>query len=419
MPVWEANDTLADLFQWLTTKIGAISGIVTALGVICAAGLKVRTYFSRSRLLVPNAFPLPEIPGEQAIFAPDLPDLSTTLVGRERDIRNLTRTAQDSPLTFLYGESGSGKSTLVKLGVARDLAQSGTWIPIYVDIWGQDWIRGPYSSLASATDFALRALKLATDQPVTGETIVFRLVQLRSKTGRRPLLLFDQIDDYQNVHRDRFRNSDTGVFLGPDELCEANPFWRSLRDLLLSDTDSIHAVFVTREDAKAGLHCFEFMQPRVYPLSRLDSADAKQLIHRVAPETVVKNPQNGFRDLMERVVTELGRDQGGMVLAMQLRIALAGIGRITGPLTPSRFEQLGGVAGLGAQYVESATRNIPDSWPVLNSMAERTSDGRAKAVPLTRPQILQLVPPGHDVDPLLQTLVDARILRRRLPPREH
>ena len=71
------------------------------------------------------------------------PDLSTTMVGREQDIHSFTRAAQDYPMTFLYGESGSGKSTLIKLGVARELAQSRTWIPIYVDIWGQDWVHGP------------------------------------------------------------------------------------------------------------------------------------------------------------------------------------------------------------------------------------------------------------------------------------
>jgi ABC-type multidrug transport system ATPase subunit len=65
------------------------------------------------------------------------------LVGRERDIRDLTRAVQNRRLNFLYGESGSGKSTLIKLGLARELNQTGAWIPIYLDIWGQDWIRGP------------------------------------------------------------------------------------------------------------------------------------------------------------------------------------------------------------------------------------------------------------------------------------
>jgi hypothetical protein len=74
---------------------------------------------SRSRLRIPNAFPLPEIPGEQAIFAEQLTELPALLVGRETETRELARAVQNHRLTFLYGESGSGKSTVLKLGLAR------------------------------------------------------------------------------------------------------------------------------------------------------------------------------------------------------------------------------------------------------------------------------------------------------------
>ncbi|MCR8526398.1 ATP-binding protein, partial [Escherichia coli] len=142
-----------------------------ALSAVVGAIVKLRTHFTRSSLKSPNAFPLPEVPGEKTIFSSDVPNLDTMLVGRDAEVRNTVHTVQQHRLTFLYGESGSGKSTLLKLGLARELAQSGSWIPIYFDIWGQDWVRGPQKSLADATDFALRMLGLSTAEPVTVETV--------------------------------------------------------------------------------------------------------------------------------------------------------------------------------------------------------------------------------------------------------
>jgi hypothetical protein len=340
-----------------------ISECVAAMGVILAAVNRVWAYLKRSRLLVPNAFPLPEIPGELSIFEVSVPDLSTMLVGRQHQVDKLTEAIQNNRMTFLYGESGSGKSTLLKLGVARELVRSGSWVPIYVDVWGQNWISGPQKSLAGATDFSLRSLSLSKDQPVVAKTIIARLRAFRESTGRTPVLLLDQIDDYQNTHRAHFYSAETGVLLNPQEICEANPFWRNLRDLLLEPGDKIHIVLATRDDAQSGLHCFQFDEPRVFPLFRLDAADAKTLIHVLAPASVVDKPENGFNDLMDKIVAELGHDHGGKVLPMQLRVALAGVGREEGPLTPSLLDHLGGVAGLGAKYLESVISNLPPLGP--------------------------------------------------------
>jgi hypothetical protein len=374
---------------------------------------------TRSPLIPPNAFPLPEVPGQQAIFDPQYPSLQTMLVGRERDIRDLTRAVRNRRLNFLYGESGSGKSTLLKLGLARELNQTGAWIPIYLDIWGQDWIRGPRKSLADSADFALRATNLIGNPPVpvTEDNLFSRLATLRATTGRRPVLLFDQLDDYQNQQRALFRNPETGLFLTPDELCAANPFWRDLCDLLLTAGDPVHVLLATRDDAGSGLHCFRFEQPGVYPpLARLAPEDASLLIHRLAPETVVRNPEDGFRALVELLVAELSA-RGGSVLPMQLRVALAGVGRLTGPLTSSRIERLGGVPGLGARYLESTIHDRPGAWNVLNAMAQRTPDGRGKAVPLTCSQMEALLPPGVDAAVYLEKLAE-RVLRRRLADSE-
>jgi hypothetical protein len=394
----------------------AIAASVTALATIIAAAIKGRAYLTRSRLLIPNAFPLPEIPGDQVIFDDTQPE-ETMLFGRKKETRDVVRAIQERSLTFLYGESGSGKSSLLKLGVARELKQSGRWIPIYVDTWGQDWAQGPQASLADATEFALRALGLSDGEAVSSANIFSRLSKLRSVTGRRPVLLFDQLDDYQNAHRAHFRNSDTGRLVSTDELCAANPFWQSIRQLLVNPDEPVRILLTTREDAKAGLHCFQFVDPGVYPLGRLYSEEARQLIHRLAPEAVVNKPENGFRQVVEKIVVELGRDHEASLLPMQLRVALAGMGNLSGSLTPSRVERLGGVPGLGAFYIERSIRGIQGAWPLLNAMVQRTEAGAAKAILLRDEDVAGLVL-GLDKSVLLQRLIDTRIIRLRLDSSE-
>jgi hypothetical protein len=57
---------------------------------------------------------------------------------------------------------------------------------------------------------------------------------------------------------------------------------------------------------------------------------------------------------------------------------------------------------------------MPGAWDVLNAMAQRTPDGRGKAVPLTRSQMEALLPPGVDAAVYLEKLLAERVLRRRL-----
>jgi hypothetical protein len=124
--------SLTELLKALNEQAGAITAIMAALVAVVTAAYRVKTHLGRSRLLKSDAFPLPEVPGEQAIFAKELPALNTLLVGRDGAIREVSTKVRSSVLTFVYGESGSGKSTFLKLGLCRDLV--GSWVPIYIDV---------------------------------------------------------------------------------------------------------------------------------------------------------------------------------------------------------------------------------------------------------------------------------------------
>jgi hypothetical protein len=397
----------------ISTNVGLISAIVAGLGVVVTAALRVRAYFTRSRLLVPNAFPLPEVPGEETIYGELTAEMRTTFIARPNEVAKLEHAVESTRLTFLYGESGSGKSTLLRLGLARRMRESGRWIPIYLDAWGRDWIEDPQQKLADATDFALRAMKLSTNEPVSRKTVFHRISEVRGRTGLRPILLLDQIDDYQNEHRERFRNAETGLLISLEELCNSNTFWQSIRDLILDKENPIHVLLTTRDDAKAGLHCFQFGEAAVFPLPRLDPSEAEQLVHQLAPETIVDRPENGFRAVISQLLSQLGRNYEAAVLPMQLRIALAGVGTVAGPLTPTRIERLGGLSGLGALYIERSIRGLDGAWPLLNRMAERTERGFAKAIAISENEIEAQL--HNQVDPrgLVRELFNRQLIRPR------
>jgi hypothetical protein len=120
------------ILEFLKTRLGSISASVTSAVAILTALKKGKDYFERSRLIVPNAFPLPEIPSEQSIFMATVPDLSTMLIGREHAMRTLQqattalfvlRHRAQLPLMEQHNEQGRSYSNTV----FRELSPHNDW----------------------------------------------------------------------------------------------------------------------------------------------------------------------------------------------------------------------------------------------------------------------------------------------------
>ncbi len=172
----------------------AIAALLLSVGIF---GL-VHGLARRSRLLRPEALLLKSHKVEH-------------LKGREEDIDRLLMLCREHPLMHLVGESGAGKSALLQAGLCPKLREdSAGLLPIYVEVWGQDWEAGPRSALTEVFWQALsepeqQALNLKTiDNP---DHLFATLKRCRSSLRRTPLLIFDQFDDYQTRHRDRFLSS--------------------------------------------------------------------------------------------------------------------------------------------------------------------------------------------------------------------
>ncbi|MGH7454800.1 MAG: hypothetical protein ACRENG_25815, partial [bacterium] len=312
-----------------------IAGLLLSLGIF---GL-IHGLARRSRLLRPEALLLKSHKAEH-------------LKGRDEDIDRLLRLCRDYPLVHLVGESGAGKSALLQAGLCPKLRQdSAGLLPIYIEVWGQDWEAGPRSALTEAFWQALsepdrQALNLNSfDHP---DGLFAALKRCQPSLRRTPLLIFDQFDDYQTRHRSRFLSSRQRTWLGAEKLMAANAFWREIKTLL--DHDAIHCLFVTRSDTADGLESVRFVAPQVYALERLQEAVVQPLLTELTSSAdenapIIYAPDRGWDKLKQRLASDLS--QPGAILPAQMKIAFQGLARLK-TLTIGDYQRIGGLPGLEA-----------------------------------------------------------------------
>ena len=250
---------------------GAASAVLLLLGL----WLLIKWQRRYSRLLRPDALRLDR-------------DNAAHLVGRTADINNLFQQCLAKQIVFVEGESGSGKSALVRAGLLPQLKNDKSILPLLLpDLWVDHWDRGPLQSLRTAmiesSAFGIGAADKSSEAQSKRErralaTLVDlerELVRLYDKDMRRPLIIFDQFDDYQSRNRERFLPNKT--WLDPATLRRDNRFWDMIARLI--ERDKLHCVFVTRSDTAAGLMSVQFVGPvQALRLDRVPSPYIAELL---------------------------------------------------------------------------------------------------------------------------------------------
>jgi uncharacterized protein YjbI with pentapeptide repeats len=380
---------------------------------------------SRSRLLRPEALLLRA-------------DRLEHLAGRADDVDRLCKLCADCPQVHLVGESGAGKSALLQAGLCPEVRVHARFIPIYVDVWGQDWETGPRLALTSALWEALSEKDreaLGLTGPLGPDDLFPTLRRCNVGCGREPLLVFDQFDDYQTRHRSQFLPSRRRTWLPTDKLIEMNPFWRDIKQLV--EEGAVHCLFVTRTDAADGLESVHFVRPEVYRLDRLNVDAVHPLLTSLTParkgaDPVVFAPERGWDKLKDRLARDLAKD--GTVLPAQMKIALQGLASLNA-LTVPAYEHNGGLRGLEAAHVERHISSTARSFnltksrvrTLLASLVEREA---LKTVPKSTEDLQRVFLPEENRDPehrrktiqaVLDYLEQREIIRRRLDPdtRQH
>ena len=304
-----------------------------------------------------------------------------------------------------------------------------------MSIWGQDWERGPAGALADALWHDLEeseraALKMSA--PPEPPQLFEVLKSARQTLGRTPLLVFDQFDDYQARHRERFLKRKS--WLSAKALTDQNAFWRQIANLLLPDI--VHCLFVTRADTADGLEAVRFREPTSFRLDRLRTTFVGELLDRLtAPaegkNPVIDQPERGWQGLRTRLARDLDRD--GFVLPQQLKTVLSGLSSLRS-LTVSQYERAGGAAGVEALYVEGQVRSAARKTVLAEAAVRKLllamveSETQAKTVVRTLPE-LQAALAGEGVadtsatgraaslaNAALEELTKAELVRERTDP---
>jgi hypothetical protein len=355
------------------------------------------------------------------------------LKGREQVRVDLARLCQEFPLVHVVGESGAGKTALMQAGVCPDLKRAGRVLPIYMDVWGTDWEKGPRSALADALWHALSIGErgdLGLPHPPKPSEIASSLRRIRRVLSRIPLIIFDQFDDYQARHPERFRAFPDRTWISARELIKANRFWRTIKFKVAAGT--VRCVFVTRADSHDGLISVMFGEPRVYRLERLPAAFVRPLLDELTDDgqngPVVSDPRGGWDDLKGRLVRDLSR--GDEVLPVQLKVALQGLAAWDSPLTEADYDRAGGLRGLEAafigRHVDNAVRYSElERSQVIDLLMALVDETAKRTNQKTQSALVDRVFPDGSKEPTdaarairsaLDDLEQKEVIRRRIDP---
>jgi hypothetical protein len=368
-PTPASTKTVQTLSGWLL----AVSGLVACLGELTGTINKVIQIppaaswgIAGFLMVVGAALLVPRRPRSKLLRPQALqlnPDRRDHLLGRDKDIKELCEVCAANSLVLMDGESGAGKTALVHAGLCPYLREANRLLPIYVkDLSGPDWVENPKRALTDAIRNALTEEENHRVGKELSDRNPFPFLEAVEKgLGLKPLLVFDQFDDYQTQHEQLFKPNGRPNWLTPAELVEANPYWKRIKKML--DEKAVHCLFVVRNDAALGLTSMHlltspgsFSVARLYPavvgelLSKLTEPPAKEL-------PVVSHPESDWEQLKARMESDLSEGGTATVLAAQMKVALLGLRNLKA-LTVRDYLGKGGLKGLEAAYVQLSVDKV-------------------------------------------------------------
>lgn len=336
-------------------------------------------------------------------------------VGRESEVSAVAGLCAQSPLVFMVGSSGVGKSYLTTERLIPRLRQDAQLFPLYVGLWGDDWEEGPAAMLARAAVDELGGHMTVPQDPAI---VVGAIAATLYTTGRTPLLIFDQFEDYQARHFERFVRN--GRLLAATELVADNAFWRSVAAELAKKV--VRCLFVFRDTSLS--ESVRFGEPRVYLLEPPPPGSALALLERLTAKdatrgVVVASPHAGFSRLKELLCEDLDK---GERLPAEMEMAFLSLASLR-PLTDERYVEQGRLSGLIAGYTHDRIRRAADATglsvdAVLDTVMELV-DRRHHSTPIRSENELRVSTQDHDVDPArlhaaLEQLKVARVVRKQI-----
>lgn len=391
-------------------NVEPVTGIViVVIAVGIAVWFAILGFSKRSALLRPERFLI------------DRTD-PRFLKGREQEIDNLSSLCERHNLVFLEGESGSGKTSLARAGLVPACRDRGRLQPFYLDLTGQRWESDMRLWISSEAWHQLNTLERATlgfEKPFPRESFELSMNQIREKLGRTPLLIFDQLDDYQTAYQARFR--DSGRWRKCQEILESNDSWNLLSQLLTKE--AIHCLFITRTDLAGGLTSFRWTTEETFRLGRLNTNLAAPLLEQITEvsatdKPVVLNPEAGWTRLKHRLLQDLAGDTN-LILPIQITVSLQALRQLP-RLTTREYECHGGLLGLERLHIENNIADVAGASglttpTVLKLLLSLCDPNKSQVFQLTGPKLAEVIgaPSATPDTPQAATLTALKMLEDR------
>lgn len=324
----------------VTVVVAAIGGVLTLLYKVTRW---VRIWLTRSYLGSPELLDLK-------------PRNAFHLKGRPEVCEDLQKKCESHVVVFLEGKPGSGRSALVQAGLIPSLiAARSVLVPISFSDPGHLSDDGLFELLSAALGTALTSeersrlqgsdLALRPDR----DSLSLLFAAFHDRLARRPLLIFDQMDDAIASDLPFFR-PDGQHWIGPGDLRRQRPFWDLIAQLL--SHRQAHGLFVFGSDFGPASSTFRFIDDVWdFSLGPLDPNLLDAIVRELtdAPNAI-KNPKGGWPSLRDQLVDDLRRE-GWMPI--QLAFALRSL-RALRHLTPGEYnEPVGAPALSGLQRTEA------------------------------------------------------------------
>jgi hypothetical protein len=416
---WEKTSKLLDALRAGLKSAGLPEWVAVPL-IVAIFGLGflyflLQAVTLRSRLRQPSRFLIDK-------------ELAHHLKGREEETKELGELCERAGLVFLEGESGSGKSALVAGGLVPWCAGSPIRpLPIRCDLSGATGNSSLATMLARSVfrDTYDQRSNLGWTTALDADSIFNALASIERKIQRKPLLVFDQFDDYEDAHRSEFYRRGDREMVTAEEFLQGHPFWAALAAGV--QADGWHCAFVTRSDQRAGLDLVRFIEPVSYRIGRLPRNSVAPILDELTrPGTdgslVIESPDKGWRLLSEKLLDDLSSEDKSDVLPVQLAIAVQGLQQLDA-LTIREYMRHGGLSGLARLHIQREVQRVArdtqtDHLKILALLgalidADRVRSRRLTVGALSVPLLQEHADHGSGQQGLQKTLDVLLALKRR------
>lgn len=269
------------------------------------------------------------------------------ICGRDLDFQSITADyLQSNDLLFLIGKTGVGKTWFAQKVMVQRLKDDPLYIPIYLNLRVSEWSRVPLELLANR--LRNQGVDSSADLPDCSPKEVLSVIQsIRNQTGRTPLIICDQFDDYWHTHRESFHSKRRP--LKSADLAARNVFWNTISRAL--EARLIKCVIVAH-DSFTALDSVRFGDYAVYTLHGLDSHATAQIVGQVLQKASANAAQSAgeLMALRDAMTSDLLEHNHGMALPIEISVVLRSLVCLP-ELTVGEYVALDRLAGLERHWI--------------------------------------------------------------------